>query len=131
MSSDEVEAPLPPQSDVIMPAKSEDKLEIEREEKERAEEEEKQKETEEKEKEKEGEEEAAEEAKKPEATEKEAENKKEKFKLKAPKFLRSRSKSRDAAKVGGNWMESALKRGCFLGIRHILCSSLADAVSHK
>ena len=34
-SAEEVEAPLPPTSDVIMPAKSEDKLEIEREEKER------------------------------------------------------------------------------------------------
>ena len=32
----EVEAPLPPTSDVITPAKSEDKLEIEREEKERS-----------------------------------------------------------------------------------------------
>ena len=34
-TAEEVEAPLPPTSDVIMPAKSEDKLEIEREEKER------------------------------------------------------------------------------------------------
>ena len=38
-AAEEVEAPLPPTSDVIMPAKSEDKLEIEREEKERGNEE--------------------------------------------------------------------------------------------
>jgi hypothetical protein len=101
MSSDAVEAPLPPVADVIMPAKSEDKLEIEREEKEREEgdnkegdEEDGEKEDGEKETEKKEEDE--EEKKEPEAGE---EKKKEGFKLKAPKFMRSRSKSRDGLKV--------------------------------